>query len=89
MNKYRYKSKTLDINIYNYKCVQNCYNCYSVKTLANKWVLSFFLNGSTDWSTFLIANGNEFHRAGAAEENARLPKVLLDLDLGVHSNVPL
>ena len=33
--------------------------------------------------------GNEFHRAGAAEENARFPKVLLDLDLGVHSNVPL
>ena len=86
MNKYRYKSKTLDINIYKYKCVQNC---YSVKTLADKWVLSFFLNGSTDWSTFLIANGNEFHRAGAAEENARSPKVLLDLDLGVHSNVPL
>ena len=42
-----------------------------------------------DWSTFLIANGNEFHRAGAAEENARSPKILLDLNLGVHSNVPL
>ena len=89
MNKYRYKSKTLDINIYKYKCVQNCYNSYSVKSLANKCVLSFFLNGSTHWSTFLNANGNEFLRAGAAEENARLPKVLLDLDLGVHSNVPL
>ena len=81
MNKYRYKIKTLEINIYKYKCVQNCYNSYSVKTLANKCVLSFF---STDWSTFLIANGNEFHRAGAAEENSRSPKVLLDLDLGVH-----
>ena len=89
MNKYRYKNKTLEINIYKYKYVQNCYNCYSVKTLANKWVLSFFLNDSTAWSTFLIANGNEFHRAGAAEENAPSPKVLLDLDLGVHSNVPL
>ena len=78
------------MNIYKYKCVKKkCYNCYSVKTLANKWVLSFFLNDSTDWSTFLIANGNEFHRAGAAEENARSPKVLLDLDLGVHNNVPL
>ena len=43
---------------------------------------------STDWSTFLIANGNESHRAGTAEENARFPKVPLDLDLGVHSNVP-
>ena len=79
--KYRYKNKTLEINIYKYKCVQNCYNFYSVKTLANKWVLSF-LNDSTDWSTFLlanrvnnsVANGNEFHRAGAAEENARISR---------------
>lgn len=51
-----------------------------------KLVLSFFLN---NWSTFLITKGNEFHRAGATEENARSPNVLLDLNLGVHSNVPL
>ena len=74
MNKYRYKNKTLKISIYKYKCVQNCYNCYSVKALANTRVLSFFLNDSTDGSTFLIANGNEFHRAGAAEENVRSPR---------------
>jgi len=85
MNKYRYKNKTLKINIYKYRCVQNCYNCYSVKTLANKWVFSFFLNDSTDIPN--IANGNEFHRAGAAEENAWSPRVLLDLDLGMHSNI--
>ena len=59
---------------------KNCYDCRSVKTSVNKWVLSFFLNVSIDWSTFQIANGNEFHRAGAAEENARSLKVLLDLN---------
>ena len=68
---------------------KNCYDYYSVKTLVNKWVLSFFLNDSINWSTFLIANGNEFHRAGVAEENARSPEVLLYLNLGVHSIVPL
>ena len=53
----------------------------------NSSVLSFFFNDSIDWSTFLIADGNEFHRAGAAEEiNARSPN---DLNLGVHGNVPL
>ena len=67
---------------------KNCYDYYSVKTLVNKWVLTFFLNDSIDWSTFLIANGNEFRRAGAAEENAPSPKVHSDLNLGVHSNVP-
>ena len=38
---------------------------------------------------FLIAKGNEFHRMRATEENARSPDVLLDLNLGVHSNVLL
>ena len=32
MNKYRYKNKTLELHIYKYKCVQNCYN---YKTIFN------------------------------------------------------
>ena len=69
--------------MYKHRC-----NCYSVKTLANKWVLSFFLYDSTNWSTFLINNGNEFHKAGTAEENARSSKMFLDLKLK-QSKVPL
>ena len=69
--------------MYKHRC-----DCYSVKTLGNKWVFSFFLNDSTNWSTFLINNFNEFYMVGTAEENARSPKMFLDFKLK-QSKVPL
>lgn len=59
------------------------------KTVVNKLGLKFLLKWLEHWLTFLIANGHEFNRAGAAEENARSPRVILDLNLGVLSNVPI
>ena len=44
----------------------------------NYSVLRFFFD-LIDWSTFVINDGNEFHRAGAAEENARSPNGSLTL----------
>lgn len=45
----------------------------------NKWVFRVFFNDTKYWSTFLITDGNEFHRVGAVEESGWSPKVFLDL----------
>lgn len=73
----------------NYICVQTLLRLLLRKTLVIKLGLKCLLKWLEHWLTFLIANGHEFNRAGAAEENARSPRFILDLNLGVLSNVPI